>query len=82
MLFVKQEEPQDVQKPIIIAAMQDMGNVGSITIDALNKILRTIFRQVFPPSPNYVIDNGVTSTFSKKVGNTDMPKTSLHSVEE
>ena len=59
MLFVKQEEPQDVQKPIIIAAMQDMGNVGSITIDALNKILRTrLFRQVFPPSPNYVIDNG------------------------
>ena len=52
MLFVKQEEPQDVQKPIIIAAMQDMGNVGSITIDALNKILSTkLFRQVFPPSP-------------------------------
>jgi len=59
MLFVKQEEPQDLQKPIIIAAMQDMGNVGSITIDVLNKILNTrLFRQVFPPSPNYVIDNG------------------------
>ena len=59
MFFVKQDEPQDLQKPIIIAAMQDMGNVGSIAIDTLNKILRTrLFRQAFPPSPNYVIDNG------------------------
>lgn len=59
MLFVKQEEPQDLKKPIIVAAMQDMGNVGSITIDFLNKVLSTrLFRQVFPPSPNYVIDNG------------------------
>jgi proteasome assembly chaperone (PAC2) family protein len=59
MLFVKLEEPQDLQKPIIIAAMQDMGNVGSIAIDAINKILKTRpFRQVYPPSPNYVIDNG------------------------
>jgi uncharacterized protein len=59
MFFVKQDEPQDIQKPIIIAAMQDMGNVGSIAIDTLNKILRTrLFRQAFPPSPNYVIDNG------------------------
>jgi proteasome assembly chaperone (PAC2) family protein len=59
MFFVKQDEPQDLQKPIIIAAMQDMGNVGSIAIDTLNKILRTRhFRQAFPPSPNYVIDNG------------------------
>ena len=37
MFFVKLEEPQDLQKPIIIAAMQDMGNVGSIAIDAINK---------------------------------------------
>lgn len=59
MFFVKQDEPQDLQKPIIIAGMQDMGNVGSIAIDTLNKILRTrLFRQAFPPSPNYVIDNG------------------------
>ena len=63
--------------------MQDMGNVGSITIDALNKILRTrLFRQVFPPSPNYVIDNGGYIDFQQEAGNTDMPKTSLHSVEE
>ena len=59
MFFVKEEEPRDLQKPIIIAAMQDMGNVGSIAINTINKILRTsLFRQVFPPSPNYVIDNG------------------------
>ena len=39
--------------------MQDMGNVGSIAIDTINKTLRTsLFRQAFPPSPNYVIDNG------------------------
>jgi uncharacterized protein len=59
MFFVKLEEPQDLEKPIIIAAMQDMGNVGSIAIDAINKILKTrVFRHVYPPSPNYVIDNG------------------------
>jgi uncharacterized protein len=59
MFFVKQDEPHDLQKPIIVAAMQDMGNVGSIAIDTLNKILRTrLFRQAVPPSPNYVVDNG------------------------
>ncbi len=58
MFFVKLEEPS-LQKPIIIAAMQDMGNVGSIAIDAINKNLKTRpFRHVYPPSPNYVIDNG------------------------
>jgi uncharacterized protein len=58
MFFVKLEEPL-LQKPIIIAAMQDMGNVGSIAIDAINKSLKTRpFRHVYPPSPNYVIDNG------------------------
>jgi uncharacterized protein len=59
MFFVKQDEPHDLHKPIIVAAMQDMGNVGSIAIDTLNKILRTrLFRQAVPPSPNYVVDNG------------------------
>jgi uncharacterized protein len=58
MFFVKLEEPS-LQKPIIIAAMQDMGNVGSIAIDAINENLKTRpFRHVYPPSPNYVIDNG------------------------
>ena len=59
MFFVKQEEPQEVHKPIVIAAMQDMGNVGSIAIEAINKSLKTrLFRYVCPPSPNHVIDNG------------------------
>ena len=58
MEFVKVEEP-DVSKPIMIAAMQDMGNVGSIAIDFLNKNLQTrCFRYVLPPYPNYVVDKG------------------------
>jgi proteasome assembly chaperone (PAC2) family protein len=56
--FVKVEEP-DVSKPIMIAAMQDMGNVGSIAIDFINKTLQTkCFRYVSPPYPNYVEDKG------------------------
>lgn len=58
MEFVKVEEP-DVSKPIMIAAMQDMGNVGSIAIDFINKSLDTKrFRYVSPPYPNYVVDKG------------------------
>ncbi len=58
MEFVKVEEP-DVSKPIMIAAMQDMGNVGSIAIDFINKSLDTkCFRYVSPPYPNYVVDKG------------------------
>ena len=46
MEFVNLEEP-DVSKPIMIAAMQDMGNVGSIAIDFINKSLNTrLFRYV------------------------------------
>jgi hypothetical protein len=58
MQFVKVEEP-DVSKPIMIAAMQDMGNVGSIAIDFVNKSLQTkCFRYISPPYPNYVVDKG------------------------
>lgn len=58
MEFVKVEEP-DVSKPIIIAAMQDMGNVGSIAIDFINKSMQTkCFRYISPPYPNYVVDKG------------------------
>lgn len=58
MEFVKVEEP-DVSKPIMIAAMQDMGNVGSIAIDFVNKSLQTrCFRYISPPYPNYVVDKG------------------------
>jgi uncharacterized protein len=58
MKFTNVEEPQ-VTKPMIIAAMQDMGNVGSIVIDFINRSLNTrCFRYVSPPFPNYVIDKG------------------------
>ena len=58
MEFVKVEEPQ-VSKPIMIAAMQDMGNVGSIAIDFINKSLQTrCFRYASAPYPNYVVDKG------------------------
>lgn len=58
MEFVKVEEPE-LKKPIVIAAMQDMGNVASIAIDLINKNLKThVFRYVTTPSPDYVIDKG------------------------
>jgi uncharacterized protein len=58
MEFVKVKDP-DVNKPIMIAAMQDMGNVGSIAIDFINKTLSTTcFRYVSPPYPSYVVDKG------------------------
>ena len=40
MEFLQDKEP-DIKKPIIIAAMQDMGNVGSIVIDFINDSLKT-----------------------------------------
>ncbi len=44
---------------MMIAAMQDMGDVGSIVIDFINTHLDTaIFREVLPSYPAYVIDNG------------------------
>jgi uncharacterized protein len=58
MEFVDVKRPE-VTRPIIIAAMQDMGNVGSIVIDFINKTLKThLFRYISPPYPNYVVDKG------------------------
>ena len=58
MEFIQDEEP-DVQKPIVIAAMQDMGNVGSIVVNFINRSLQTkAFRTAKPPFPTYVIDKG------------------------
>ena len=58
MDFVDVKRPE-VTRPIIIAAMQDMGNVGSIVIDFINKSLKThLFRYICPPYPNYVVDKG------------------------
>jgi len=48
-----------VVKPIIIAAMQDMGNVGSIVINFINESLKTKkFRIAKISFPTYVIDKG------------------------
>lgn len=56
-----------IRKPVVIAAMQDMGNVGSIAIDFINKSLDTqLFRYVSIPFPNYVIDNGGYIDFERE----------------
>ena len=58
MEFIQNEEPK-IEKPIIIAAMQDMGNVGSIVINFINKSLKTkSFRTAKISFPTHVIDNG------------------------
>ena len=58
MEFFQESEP-DLEKPIIIAAMQDMGNVGNIVIDFINKNLNTEFFRVAKSSfPSFVYDKG------------------------
>ena len=58
MEFIQNEEPE-IKKPIIIAAMQDMGNVGSIVINFINKSLKSkSFRLAKLSFPTYVVDNG------------------------
>ena len=58
MEFFQTEEP-DVEKPIVIAAMQDMGNVGSIVVNFINNSLKTKkFRIAKSPFPTYVLDQG------------------------
>ena len=58
MEFIQDSEP-NVQKPIVIAAMQDMGNVGSIVINFINESLKTKkFRTVKTTHPTYVVDMG------------------------
>ena len=57
MEFIQNEEP-DVEKPIIIAAMQDMGNVGSIVINFINESLGTkAFRTAKTSFPTHIVDN-------------------------
>ncbi len=58
MEFTQDVEP-NVEKPIVIAAMQDMGNVGSIVVNFINDSLRTkIFRIARTSDPSYVVDRG------------------------
>ena len=62
---INQTVEPEVNRPIIIAAMQDMGNVGSIAIDFLKKSLKAIpFRFVSSNYPNYVMDRGGYIEFS------------------
>lgn len=58
MDFNQDAEPE-VEKPIVIAAMQDMGNVGSIVVNFINESLSTkTFRTAKTPHPTYVVDRG------------------------
>lgn len=58
MQFSQITEP-DVQKPLLIAALQDMGNVGNIVIDFINKSKKTImFRTAESERLTYVLDRG------------------------
>ena len=58
MEFTDTETP-DINKPILVAAMQDMGDIGSVAIHFINKNLKTMpFRYVSACYPNYVIDRG------------------------
>ena len=58
MEFSQDIEP-DIKKPIMIAAMQDMGNVGSIVVNFINESLRTkTFRTAKTLHPTYVVDRG------------------------
>ncbi len=58
MEFFQESDP-DLKKPIVIAAMQDMGNVGKIVINFINDNLKTKkFRTVKSSYPSYVLDKG------------------------
>ncbi|NDB90479.1 MAG: hypothetical protein EB166_06650 [Thaumarchaeota archaeon] len=58
MKFTQTVEPA-VEKPLIIAAMQDMGNVGNIVIDFVNKSKKTVpFRRAESTEMSYVLDRG------------------------
>lgn len=67
MKFVQIEEPR-IEKPLIIAALQDMGNVGSLVIDFINKSTRSVpFRTAEATYPSYVIDKGGHIEIPKEV---------------
>jgi len=58
MDFIQESEP-NLEKPIIIAAMQDMGFIGGIVIDFINSGLGTKrFRVAESSLPHYVLDKG------------------------
>ena len=71
MEFVNKLEP-DVNKPLIIAAMQDMGNVGSIVVNFINKGLSTVpFRFVKLTDLHMSLIKEVILRCPKSIGNID-----------
>ena len=57
MKFLDRAIPS-LDKPVIIAAMRDMGNVGGIVISFINHSLNTkVFRVAQSAYPDYVLDN-------------------------
>ncbi len=58
MKFTQTHEPV-IEKPLIIAALQDMGNVGNIVIDFINKSKKSaLFRTAESDDITYVLDKG------------------------
>src|SRR5215813_3313576 len=58
MKFIQNSEPT-VEKPLMIAALQDMGNVGNIVVDFLNRAKKTIsFRRAESSEISFVLDKG------------------------
>ncbi len=58
MEFIDLKSPS-LTKPILIAAMQDMGEIGSLALQFINKSIQTTpFRYALAPYPNYVVDRG------------------------
>ncbi|HYV52198.1 MAG TPA: PAC2 family protein [Candidatus Eisenbacteria bacterium] len=58
----------DINKPILVAAMQDMGDIGSVAIHFINRNLNTTpFRYVSACYPNYVIDRGGYIDFQPEI---------------
>jgi hypothetical protein len=48
-----------VEKPLVIAALQDMGNVGSIVVDFINNAKKSsLFRTAESTDISYVLDKG------------------------
>ncbi|MEW6043793.1 MAG: PAC2 family protein [Thermoproteota archaeon] len=67
MEFKQLSEPV-IEKPLIIAALQDMGNVGNIVIDFVNKSKKTTpFRTAESAQLSYVLDRGGYIEIPKEV---------------
>jgi proteasome assembly chaperone (PAC2) family protein len=67
MKFTQISEPT-IEKPLIIAALQDMGNIGNIVVDFINKSKKTVpFRLAEATRISYVLDRGGYVEIPKEV---------------